>query len=148
DVANMTLYNHFSSKEQLVEEVLKQRGTSYWSYLDHFVQGENETPFLMAVEAHGKWLDEESYKGDMFLRAIEDYAGTDNDIAEIVHLDKSRLFSYFSGLSKRNDEEKSHDLAHYFTLLLEGATSMTTLIGPKEATVFAKEMAKKIVYST
>ena len=25
NVANMTLYNHFSSKEQLVEEVLKQR---------------------------------------------------------------------------------------------------------------------------
>src|SRR5699024_10419221 len=74
NVANMTLYYHSSSKEQLVEEVLKKRETRYWSYLDHFVQGENETPFLMAVEAHGKWLDEESYKGDMFLRAIEDYA--------------------------------------------------------------------------
>lgn len=148
DVANMTLYNHFSSKEQLVEEVLKQRETRYWSYLDHFVQGENETPFLMAVEAHGKWLDEESYKGDMFLRAIEDYAGTDNDIEEIARSHKSRLLRYFQALAKRIDEENYHDLAYYFTLLLEGATSMTTLIGPKEATVFAKEMAKKIVYST
>lgn len=147
DVANMTLYNHFSSKEQLVEEVLKQRETRYWSYLDQFVQGENETPFLMAVEAHGKWLKEESYKGDMFLRAIEDYAGTDNNIESIARSHKSRLLRYFQGLAKRIDEENYHDLAYYFTLLLEGATSMTTLIGPEKAVAYAKDMAKKVVYS-
>src|SRR5699024_11808833 len=84
DIANITLYNHISSKEQFVEEVLKQRETRYWSYLDHFVQGENETPFLMAVEAHGKWLDEESYKGYMFLRAIDDYECKENYIEVIA----------------------------------------------------------------
>lgn len=148
NVANMTLYNHFSSKEHLVEEVLKQREARYWSYLDHFIQGENDTPFLMAVEAHGKWLEEKSYKGDMFLRAIEDYAGTDNDIEMIARSHKSRLLHYFQILAKRVDEENYHDLAYYFTLLLEGATSMTTLIGPNKATAYAKDMAKKIVYST
>jgi len=147
NVANMTLYNHFSSKEHLVEEVLKQREERYWSYLDYFVQGENDTPFLVAVEAHGKWLEEESYKGDMFLRAIEDYAGTNNDIENIARSHKLKLLSYFQDLAKRIDEENHQDLAYYFTLLLEGATSMTPLIGPKEATAYAKDIAKKIVYS-
>lgn len=146
NVANMTLYNHFSSKEHLVEEVLKQREERYWSYLDHFVQGENDTPFLVAVEAHGKWLEEESYKGDMFLRAIEDYAGTNNDIENIARSHKSKLLSYFQDLAKRIDEENHQDLAYYFTLVIEGATSMTTLIGPKRATAYAKDIAKKIVY--
>src|SRR5699024_4654890 len=118
----MTLYNHFSSTERLVEDVLKHRDTSYSDNFDHYEQGENETPSLIEDEAHGEWLDEESYKGDMFLRAIEDYAGTDNDIEEIARSHKSRLLRYFQALAKRIDEENYHDLAHYFTLLLEGAT--------------------------
>lgn len=146
NVANMTLYNHFSSKEHLVEEVLKRREDRYWSYLDTFVHGENDTPFLIAVEAHGKWLEEESYQGDMFLRAIEDYAGTDNDIENIARSHKSKLLRYFQGLAKQIDETDQQDIAYYFTLLLEGATSMSTLIGPQKATAYAKDMAKKIVY--
>lgn len=146
NVANMTLYNHFSSKEQLVEEVLKQREERYWSYLDYYVAGEHATPFLVAVEAHGKWLEEESYKGDMFLRAIEDYAGSDNNIESIARSHKSKLLRYFQSLAKRIDEGNHHDLAYYFTLLIEGATSMTTLIGPKKATAYAKDIAKKLVY--
>ncbi|QQK76819.1 TetR/AcrR family transcriptional regulator [Salicibibacter cibarius] len=146
NVATMTLYNHFSSKEQLVEEVLKQREERYWSYLDALVQGENETPFLFAVEAHGKWLEEESYQGDMFLRAIEDYAGANNDIENIARSHKSRLLQYFQMLAKRIGEDDYSDLAHYFTLLLEGATSMTTLIGAEKATEYAMAMAKRIVY--
>ncbi|HLR66754.1 MAG TPA: TetR/AcrR family transcriptional regulator [Virgibacillus sp.] len=148
NVANMTLYNHFSSKEQLVEEVLKKRETRYWSYLDNFVQEKSSTPFLVALEAHGKWLEEESYKGDMFLRAIEDYAGTDNDIENIARSHKSKLLRYFQTLAKQIEEENHQDLAFYFTLLFEGATSMTTLIGPEQAIIYAKDMAKKIVYSS
>lgn len=147
NVANMTLYNHFTSKEHLVEEVLKQREERYWSYLDKFVQVGNDTPFLNAVEAHGKWLEEESYKGDMFLRAIEDYAGGDNEIERIARSHKAKLLRYFQGLAKRIDEENYHNLAYYITLLIEGSTSMTTLIGPQEATAYAKDIAKKIVYS-
>lgn len=148
DVATMTLYNHFTSKEHLVEEVLKQREERYWSYLDNFIQEENDTPFLHAVRAHGKWLEEESYQGDMFLRAIEDYAGAHNNIENIARSHKSRLLCYFQTLAKRIDEDNPSDLAHYFTLLLEGTTSMTTLIGAEKATDYAMELAKKIVYSS
>ncbi len=81
------------------------------------------------------------------MRAIEDYGGTDNDIEDIARSHKSRLLQYFQVLAKRIDEENHHDLAYYFTLLLEGATSMTTLIGPNKATKYAKDMAEKIVYS-
>src|SRR5699024_9031882 len=96
DVANMTLYNHFSSKEQLVEEVLKQRETRYWSYLDQFVQGENETPFLMAVEAHGQWLKEESYKGICFYGPFKIIQGT----VKIFKVLRVRTNQEWYGISK------------------------------------------------
>lgn len=34
NVATMTLYNHFDSKEKLVEAVLQQREMRYWQYLE------------------------------------------------------------------------------------------------------------------
>ncbi|WP_188208104.1 TetR/AcrR family transcriptional regulator [Alkalibacillus aidingensis] len=148
NVATMTLYNHFSSKDQLVEEVLKQREERYWSYLDAHVEMDSDSPFILAVEAHGRWLKEQSYQGDMFLRAIEDYAGTDNEIENIARGHKSKLLKYFQELAQRKGIENERDLANQFTLLLEGTTSMTTLIGAEKATEHSIAMARTIVQHT
>src|SRR5690625_7094448 len=64
NVATMTLDNHFPPKDNLVEEVLKQREERYWSYLDAHVEADSDSPFIRAAEAHGRWLRAQSYKGD------------------------------------------------------------------------------------
>jgi hypothetical protein len=46
------------------------------------------------VKAHCEWLNDHSYKGDMFMRAIEDYAYTDNEIENIARGHKQRLLNY------------------------------------------------------
>ncbi|MYL51472.1 TetR family transcriptional regulator [Halobacillus litoralis] len=148
NVATMTVYNHFSSKDNLVEEVLKQREERYWSYLDSHVELESDSPFILAVEAHGRWLKEQSYRGDMFLRAIEDYAGTDNEIESIARGHKSKLLKYFQLLAQRKGKDNERDLANQFTLLLEGTTSMTTLIGAEKATKHSIAMARTLVQHT
>jgi AcrR family transcriptional regulator len=148
DVATMTLYNHFPSKDNLVEEVLKQREERYWSYLDSHVEMDSDSPFILAVEAHGRWLKEESYQGDMFLRAIADYSGTDNEIENIARGHKSKLLSYFQTLAKKKGKKNEHDFANQITLLLEGMTSMTPLIGAEKATEHSIAMARTIVLHT
>jgi len=148
NVATMTLYNHFPSKDNLVEEVLKQREERYWSYLDSHVEMDSDSPFILAVEAHGRWLKEQSYKGDMFLRAIEDYTGTDNEIENIARGHKSRLLKYFQQLAQRKGKDNDRDLANRLTLLLEGTTSMTTLIGAEKATEHSIAMARTLVQHT
>ncbi|MFD1068158.1 TetR/AcrR family transcriptional regulator [Oceanobacillus locisalsi] len=147
NVATMTLYNHFNSKEQLVEEVLKKRELRYWSYLDAFVDSNTDSPFIAVVEAHCKWLKQYSYKGDMFMRAIEDYTGTDNNIENIARGHKEKLLHYFEELAKTKNLENWKDAAIQFTLLLEGTTSMTTLIGSEEATKYSIAMAQMLVSS-
>lgn len=148
DVATMTLYNHFPSKDKLVEAVLRQREARYWEYLDISIEKDSDSPFILAVEAHGKWLEKESYKGDMFLRAIEDYAGTDNEIENIARGHKAKLLQYFQQLAQRKGKENDFDLANQITLLLEGATSMTTLIGAEKATEYTVAIARKIIQHT
>ncbi|WP_255259701.1 TetR/AcrR family transcriptional regulator [Lentibacillus sp. CBA3610] len=65
DVATMTLYNHFSSKDNLVEEVLRQREERYWSYLIPRV-GNGSDRRSSCLKAHGRWLKEQSYQGTCF----------------------------------------------------------------------------------
>lgn len=148
NVATMTLYNHFSSKDQLVEEVLKQREKRYWSYMDSHIELESDSLFVDAVEAHGRWLKEQSYKGDMFLRAIEDYTGADNEIENIARGHKDKLLKYFQQLAQKKDIDHAQDFANQLTLLLEGTTSMTTLIGAEQATEYSIAMARTIVQHT
>lgn len=148
NVATMTLYNHFESKEHLVEEVLKQRETRYWTYLNSFAASNTEAPFIAAVKAHNKWLKEYSYKGDMFMRAIEDYAGTDNQIESIARSHKERLLQYFKNLAQAQKIHHWEDIAIQFTLLLEGTTSMTTLIGSEEASKHSIAMAQALISET
>ncbi|MGX8791108.1 TetR/AcrR family transcriptional regulator [Oceanobacillus sp. M60] len=148
NVATMTLYNHFDSKAHLVEEVLKKREARYWSYLDSFIDSNTDNPFMAAVEAHNKWLKEYSYKGDMFMRAIEDYAGTDNNIESIARGHKEKLLHYFEELAKMQSVDNWKELAIQFTLLLEGTTSMATLIGSEEAMKYSIAMARMLVSSS
>ncbi|GAA0613542.1 hypothetical protein GCM10009001_33480 [Virgibacillus siamensis] len=148
NVATMTLYNHFSSKDNLVEEVLRQREERYWSYLDSHVEMDSDYPFILAVEAHGRWLKEQSYQGDMFLRAIADYSETDNEIESIARGHKSNLLNYFQQLAQKKGIDNERNLAVQFTLLLEGTTSMTTLMGAQKATEHSIAMARTLVQRT
>ncbi|GEL07780.1 TetR/AcrR family transcriptional regulator [Salisediminibacterium halotolerans] len=145
DVATMTLYNHFDSKDKLVEEVLLTREERYWSYLDHDVEEGGESPFIAAVAAHGRFLKQESYKGCMFLRAIQDYANTDNQIEQIARQHKTKLLTYFQQLAERKGKTQQKEIAYQMTLLLEGATSMTELIGAEAATAHSITMARMMI---
>ncbi len=106
NVANMTLYNHFASKEELVKEVLKKREERYWSYLDSFQNDQDYSPLINLVLAHGQWLEKESPQGDMFLRAIEDFTGINSDIEVIARGHKSNLLSYLKRISAKVDSSK------------------------------------------
>ncbi|WP_210618380.1 TetR/AcrR family transcriptional regulator [Mammaliicoccus lentus] len=145
NVATMTLYNHFDSKIELIEEVLKKREERYWKYLDEYVANNKETPFIGVVEGHCKWLNDYSYKGDMFLRAIENFTDQNNNIEKIARGHKRRLFQYLEMLAKETDRERESELAIQITLLLEGATSMTTLIGSSKSNEHTLKMANVIL---
>lgn len=144
-VATMTLYNHFASKEQLIEEVLKQCETQYWSYLHSYVEKDSKSPFLQVVKGHGKWMNEKGKNGCMFLRALEEYAGTNNQIELIVRNHKNDLFQYFQDLAREKGFKQNEDIASQMMLLLEGATSMAEIVGPRKAENQAIHMLKTLL---
>jgi len=145
NVAGMTVYNHFTSKEHLIEEVLKQCESQNWSYLNSSVEKDSSSPFLQVVRGHGKWMNEKGKNGCMFLRALEEYGGTNNQIETIVRNHKNDSFQYFKNLSQENGYTLCEDIATQMILLLEGATSMAEIVGPKKAEQQAIHMLKSLL---
>lgn len=70
----MTLYRHFSSKDHLIEDVLKKREEQYLSYLDSYTNEGLINPFLQVVKAHGQGLKDKGKKG-AFGRKLIIYRG-------------------------------------------------------------------------
>lgn len=145
NVATMTLYNHFSSKEQLIEEVLKKRESKYWSYLNSSIEEESDAPILEVVKAHGKWLNDNGKNGCMFLRAMEEFAGKNNQIEFIARNHKNKLLGYLRDLGQKNGYSNDEEIALQIAVLLEGATSMTEIVGPQQAGNQALCMAKSLL---
>lgn len=138
DVALMTLYNHFDSKEDLILEVLKRRELRYLNALDFSLDKKNPLDLALALtEAHMDWIRAYDSNGCMFLRAKEEYSlkATDNsEIASFAEEHKNHLLDFFQekGLSKRE--------SFRLVLLFEGATAL--------AEVFKVEtVAEEVAYS-
>lgn len=145
NVATMTLYNHFASKEQLIEEVLKQCESQYWSYLHSYVEKDSKSPFLQVVKGHGKWMNEKGRNGCMFLRAKEEFTDIDNQIEQIVRNHKNDLFQYLQGLALENGFKQCDSIASQMMLLLEGSTSMAEIVGPQKAEEQAIQMLNSLL---
>ncbi|QQE79141.1 TetR/AcrR family transcriptional regulator [Alicyclobacillus sp. SO9] len=145
DTATMTMYHHFASKEQLIEEVLKKREAAYWSYLNARMKTQSESPLVQVVKAHVRWLGDKGKHGCMFLRAMEEFAGTDNQIERIAREHKKRLLDYLRNLARESGYGNSYDIACQMIVLLEGATSITEMIGPEQAGNQALQMVTALL---
>lgn len=145
NVATMTLYNHFSSKDRLVEESIKNRAERYWSYLNASPDKHAESPFITLVLQHGKFLRDVSPQGCMFLRAVEVYSGTNNNITHIAREHKIKVLQYIEQLAISNEINDYKNFANQFMLIIEGATSMTQITNSTQATAHAITMTNMLL---
>ncbi|MBO1001125.1 TetR/AcrR family transcriptional regulator [Pseudogracilibacillus auburnensis] len=138
NVAVMTLYNHFSSKDKLIVEVLKRREKRYFAQLQVQLQESSDLSSicLHLAEAHVRWLVQNETRGCLFLRAKEEY-GSDSShpIVQVVNQHKSGLLRFFQkkGLTETQ--------AMQLTLLFEGATAMAE-------TEDVDKIGKELIYLT
>ncbi|WP_226036679.1 TetR/AcrR family transcriptional regulator [Aquibacillus saliphilus] len=120
NVALMTLYNHFDSKEALILDVLKKRGEQYFSLLKSSVENSKSSPILSLAEAHIDFIRKHNKNGCMFLRAKEEFSfDEDHEIFQYVNEHKRSLLAFFEEIGFNHSE------ALQLVLLFEGATALS-----------------------
>lgn len=128
NVALMTMYNHFESKEDLVLHVLQNREEKYMSLLKNSLpKGKSTHKPLLLAEAHAEWIQLHSSNGCLLLRAKEEYP-SHQQVNTFVISHKLRLISFFQEHGLHSNE------ATQLAMLFEGATSLSEILDRKEAT--------------
>ncbi|WP_078578451.1 TetR/AcrR family transcriptional regulator [Salipaludibacillus agaradhaerens] len=127
DVALMTMYNHFTSKEELILEVLKYRELRYFSLLKELVEKNtnSKTTALLLAEGHMTWIRNHK-NGCMFLRAKEEYPSEESEINQYVITHKKSLLTFLKNYNLNHQE------AIRLTISLEGATSLSEVLPVEE----------------
>ncbi|MGG4127399.1 TetR/AcrR family transcriptional regulator [Paenibacillus illinoisensis] len=121
DIAIMTLYNHFDSKDDLIVEVLLRREQRYLEQLRQYADNKAQPLFLNLAEGHARWLMEHESRGCMFLRAKEEFGGDpEHVIVQAVHAHKKHVMT----LIKKLDASITDRDMIRFSLLLEGSTAL------------------------
>lgn len=130
DVALMTMYNHFQSKDELILEVLKRREQRYMAFLKKYVSNTDLNSPFDIVKGHADWLIENEQRGCLFLRAKEEFGGDpDHMVVKLADRHKQRLLHFTMDRVADMTEREALQVV----LLCEGATALAETVGGKTA---------------
>lgn len=155
-VAKKTLYQHFDSKEQLIEATIRYRDRIYLDWLSQQLSGatEREDVVIQLFDALDDWINNRvpelaDFRGCFFINASAEYGDPEHPIHKICAQHKERILALIQqALGRlRLPEPKARELAQSLLFLKEGATVLAHLQGNARAAREAKAAALNLLNS-
>lgn len=147
EVATMTMYYHFKSKEELIAAVLMEREKHYFMLLDSKINKDTDVKDYVnsIIDAHLTWVEEEGNNGCLFLRAKQEYADRNEHISSLSQEHKQKLINK---IAKDLDSFKdSEAISVQISILLEGITSTAQILDIEKVRTSAYKLAESIKVS-
>ncbi len=143
-VAKMTLYNHFPSKQVLIETVLRRKLDDYFAWLDAALADPRMTPrerLLAVFDVVGNLHGDARFRGCLFLKAAGEYPDRDDPLHRIAIEQKHRSLERLTLLAEAAGAASPRLLAQRLLILCEGATALAQVLGGAEAARQARDTA-------
>ncbi len=125
DVAKMTLYNHFPSKDDLMLATLKQQEAKVATMFDTAIKsylavGEARLDaFFLAL---GDWFQSPGFRGCSFINARVELADPDHPVSKFSAAHKQRFHAQLAEIvAEAAGHEIADSVAPAITLIVEGA---------------------------
>lgn len=148
-VARMTLYNHFPSKEALVESVLERRYRRYLDDLRGAVAGRgNDSAVAALAERHNEWLRTRSRNGCIVLKAIGEFERHRPAIAERGRELKRELLTLIGEALSIDGHRGDDSLAERIMMILEGANALAPVLGSERVAAQVESMVASVLGGT
>lgn len=124
EVAKMTLYNHFSSKDDLILSVLQHREEKFDAMFEkwmkrHEKKGMNRLEAFFA--ALKDWFESTGYRGCAFTNAVVELADPCHDASQFSAEHKVRFHEMLKGIITETGGAKAATVAPAIALIVEGA---------------------------
>ena len=134
NVAKMTLYKFFPSKDILIEKTLVRRSLILQQDItDSVSKARSPMGRIKSVfDWHEKWLTSPGFNGCMFIKASEEFPEPDSPIKEASQLHKNWMTAYLIELLNELRIANIHKIAKYIVVVLEGLTVNTNVYSTKK----------------
>ncbi|GMK47440.1 TetR family transcriptional regulator [Paenibacillus glycanilyticus] len=147
-IAKMTLYNHFHSKDDLVLAYLTKQDEEWRKWFEDSVNDRGKTPsekLLIIFDVLEEWFNEPAFNGCAFIKTASEF--TDHSHPYYMAARQYKLFmrDYLAFLSEQSHASDPNALTNALYLLVEGAITSAMLKTDPEPALHAKETAKIIL---
>lgn len=155
-VAKMSLYQHFRSKEELINAFLARRDDYWCDWLTGRVEALASAPrarLLAVFDALGEWFASEEFRGCAFINAAAEFSDARHAARIASREHKDRVTAYLKSLAEAARMNRPAELALQLALLVEGAIVTAQVYAQPGATkglthdtaARAKAMARRVL---
>jgi AcrR family transcriptional regulator len=149
DIAKVTLYKYFKSKEQLILEYLREYDGKLWKKLSEVTEKEADaTAKLNAlVNAMLDWIGDPEFKGFAFINASVEFPQSENPVHQTSLEFAQTLRNTLAELAREAGIKNADTLALQLALVVEGTAITERTQRGTGAVAHAKELAKILIRS-
>lgn len=147
-VAKDTLYKHFATKDDLVEEVVRRRDAQWCTWLRAGVEAASDEPagrLLAVFDLLDSELRDPAYRGSVFVGATTDYPDPRHRVRRACIEHKTRVAEYLSGLARDAGLAEPDAMGWQLLLLIDGAICARTMRDARDAGRHAAQAAAVLI---
>lgn len=146
-VARKSIYRHFENKDDVAAAALKARDVRWlaWFRQECDKADSPEARILGMFTALKSWFQSEGYRGCAFINSAGEVGDPADPIRQIARNHKHKLLDYTLELTEQLDVEQPADLARQLLILMEGAITLSRVMGDLDAADTAKDVAKLLL---
>ncbi|MBS0883240.1 TetR/AcrR family transcriptional regulator [Pantoea sp. JGM49] len=143
-VARKSIYRHFANKEDVASAALTERDER-WMQWFRTESDKGKTPqerILNMFTVLKSWFESDGFRGCAFINTAGEVGDPEDPVRQIAKMHKQKLLDYALELTEQLNVEHPEDLARQLLILLEGAISMSYVMGDGSAADNAQDIAK------
>lgn len=148
EVAKMTMYRHFPSKDGLIVEVLNWRTDRFKRQLDRLSEAAMtpDEKITAVFDWHERWFESPDFHGCLFQHALAEFGERDHAVFEAVMRQKRDLQDRIRDiLAQSVPEGRAPHIAMTLFMLIEGATMLAQMGQGKEAIDNSRKVAADLL---
>lgn len=153
-VAKQTLYNHFDSKDSLVEAVVEERDRLFFNWLEQRMDSKpaGKEALLEMFDAVDDWINNRvpnlhRFHGCFFINTCGEYSDPEHPVHKRCAAHKTRVFELVKQHAGElgGSADDAENLANALFLLKEGAIVKAHVEGDLDAAAKAKRIAERMI---
>ncbi|OYD91663.1 TetR family transcriptional regulator [Nostoc sp. 'Peltigera membranacea cyanobiont' 210A] len=147
-VAKMSLYNHFKSKDALIEAWLRQQDEQWCEWLKTTIEqrASNPSQQLLAIfDALREWFESPDFRGCAFINASVELANADHPGHRVALEHQQSIYRYIKSLAQAAEVSSPEQLARQLLLLVQGAIVVAMMEGSWSTASQAKKVAAALI---